>query len=383
MTQGRELLPGQISLANAVTRPRPGVVEAEVRLRGWDGKLRRVRRSAPTKGQARALAFQAAEVLLATTTATHSDGTATLRSTIETYLSVLERDARVRPQTLRDYVCAVQRLFAVAGDTAIGELTPSQLARHFHTAYQGVPSQHRQAHVVVRGALGAAVADGLIDKNPASEVKGPKKKVPEPRALTTDKVVRLLDLLQTAVQDETTGVVTRLPNVYSDLALLQVAVGSRVGEMAALEWDALRLGVDNVVLAVTGTVVSAVKGGAYRQDFPKTNRSARHIRLADPQVLEMLRRRLRERERGQDRVFPGAKGGWLSPHTIGAHWRKSLKKSELKGWTTHTLRSTYVTRRALQGAPMSSVAAAVGHTSEATTRRYYEAVDPNRVIDAE
>jgi integrase len=383
VTQGRELLPGQISIAHAVTRPRPGIVEAEARFRGWDGKVRRVRRSAPTKGQAKALAFQAAQALLNRTEVATGNEESTLELAISTHLANLKRDARVRPQTIRIYSGAVKRICGVAGDLPISRLTPSLLARHLHEAYQGVPAQHRQALIVVKGTLRAAVAEGLINRNPAAELMPPRKKNPEPRALDAEALALLLYLLHTTATDELTGAQIPVPNVYSDLALLQAAIGGRVGEIAALEWSSTEMGEGAAVVTIAGTVVSAVAGGSYRQEFAKTARSARRIRITDPTVIQMLQRRRAERQANQNRMFAGVKGGYLSPHTINAYWRKHLKGTELQGWTTHTLRSTYVTRRALGGAPLPAVSAAVGHTSVSTTRRYYEAVDPNRIFPAE
>ncbi|WNM27362.1 site-specific integrase [Demequina capsici] len=289
----------------------------------------------------------------------------------------------MREQSLVNYRSAVKRIIATAGDAPLHDLTPSKLGALMREAYEGVPTSHRLAQTVVVAAMRRALADGVIDRDPTAGLRAaPPKRRPAPRALTPDQLrILILCLMERATDMD--GNTIRFPSTESDAAVLQQSIGARVGEVLALRWSDITFDEDAVIVSISGTVVSAVRGGARRQDMAKTSRGNRTVRTKNSTVRNMLERRRTQAGPEKIRVFSGEKGGWLSPHTVHATWRKRLADTELAGWTPHALRSTYVTNRALQGVPMEKVAAAVGHGEVATTRKYYAAVDPNRIVDAD
>jgi len=241
------------------------------------------------------------------------------------------------------------------------------------------PTTHRHALGILRAALADAVEDGVLDTNVASELRMPKKPRPRPRALTPTQAEFLVKRLHQQVLDADGGVVKLLPTVYSDAAILQLATGSRVGEVCALRWVDLDLDGGSVVVTFAGTVMS--RAASYRQDEPKTSASFRTLRVRDRETVEMLRRRFEDRAH-PDLVFPGDKGGVLSPHTVQAHWRKARAGTELDApWVTpHVARRTFVTEAIERGWSYERTAAAAGHSDPGTSRRIYREQRPD-VID--
>jgi integrase len=232
--------------------------------------------------------------------------------------------------------------------------------------------------VVLKAAYRDAVADGVVDRSPLTDLKRPARPRPHPTALSDEEVEVLLTVLRTP-----RGQRLSRTSVYADAMIHQLALGCRLGEVCALRWQDITFDETGATIAITGTVVDTV-GPAYRQDEPKTSSGHRVVRIDDPRAIAMLRER--DRKAGtQDwapQVLPAARGGWLHTHVVQQRWRRDLEDSPFgeAGFSTHVLRRTFITNRVDAGASFEQVAHMVGHSDPGTTRRAYYAVRA-QVID--
>jgi len=376
--RGRQLGPGEMG-APSVHQVRDGYRATIFVCPHEDAGTVKLARSADTKGRARARVITAAQKLIDDhkRRVLFAGPPQSLKHLVNTRLKRLETTNAVKPQSLLGYRGAVRRIVETYGDVDMRACTPGQLSGMLIEQYGNAPTLHRHCLIVLNAALGDAVADGLLIHNVAAALKGPKKKKADPKALDWDRQRQLLQFLRDPVFDGATGQqIGSIANTWSDLALLQIKVGARIGELVALRWNEDITFEDErtVVIGFTGTVIS--RGAAFRQDGGKTDAASRHVRVKETDVVKMLQRRRREAGPEQLRVFAGAKGGWLSPHTVNAQWRQRLDGTPLKGWATHALRRTYVTDTADGGRQLDAIAATVGHSDVGTTRRVYREVRP-------
>lgn len=305
----------------------------------------------------------------------------TLGDVVGQWLARLQAEGSLKPQTTSEYERAIRPLLRSFESASIHNLTPSELSAMLSAVYSGKPDRWRQALVVMRGALTDAVQAGIVDRNVARELRPPRKKRKPVRALNEEHVAMLINELRTPVVDPTSNaVVDRVDNQFSDAALLQFSTGARVGEICALRWNDITFEDNSVVVRFRATVISR-SGPARIQEEPKTTSSNRSLRVKSPAVVQMLRRR-RADQTHDELVFPGDRGGILSPHTVQARWRKARAALGVDAsWITpHVARRTLVTARAEQGWSFEEIARAVGHSDPGTSRRIYTEYRPS-IID--
>jgi integrase len=201
------------------------------------------------------------------------------------------------PQSLRNYRRAVARILDLYGDHP-AQMRPSQMQDFLIASYGDTVSSHRSALVILRGAYGDLVRDGLFDTSPLTHLQAPRPKAPSPHALTHEQIKLLLRTLRTSSSEARhDGTPVSYATVYSDIALLQYMIGARIGELGALRWRDVDLLDDRVVVRIGGTIVQP--GGGYpvdRQNWKKTGQ----IRIMEIGMerssdgILMLRRRRRD-----------------------------------------------------------------------------------------
>ena len=247
------------------------------------------------------------------------------------------------PRTPQEYGRYLARFLELVGD-------PTQATTaHVHTfAYRTGPSgrEPSPSTVIVRLAAVSSFYDfarrmGLVDRNPASDVKRPRARQPSPRGLELEELRRLLD------------VIPDTPGGKRDRAIILTAAlaGLRRQELLGLRaGDLTRNG------AVYYNV--RVKGGMERRrelPAPAFN--------AIKEALEAQGRPL-EGLAPEDRIFD------IAHQTYYAYLRRYARKAGLAGLKPHDLRHTAAKLRREQGASIEDVSAFLGHRSIATTARY-------------
>ena len=210
-------------------------------------------------------------------------------------------------------------------------------------------SSAARALVAVRGLHKFAVREGLVDLDPAREVRPPAAPRRLPKALPVDDVVRLLG---TPALDGA--------GPLRDRALLEVlySTGARISEAVGLDLDDID--------SLDRTVLLDGKGG--KQRLVPIGRPALDALDA---YLVRARPGLAARGRGTPAVFLNRRGGRLSRQSA---WQVLKVAAERAGIASsvspHTLRHSFATHLLEGGADVRVVQELLGHASVTTTQIY-------------
>lgn len=207
-----------------------------------------------------------------------------------------------------------------------------------------------------------AARHDALDRNPvrdAGAIETNQRKAP--KSLTVTQAQELLS----AVRKDERAVARDLP----DLISFMLATGCRIGEAAAVTWQALDLNAGTV--DIRSTIVRA-KGQGLVAKGTKTDTGARTLVM--PQwCVEMLKSRGQRASHSEDGpAFPAVLGGWRDPSNTQADLRAAFNAAGFPQVTSHVLRKT--TASLMESAGLSSRAAAdqLGHSQVSmTTNTYY------------
>jgi len=159
--------------------------------------------------------------------------------------------------------------------------------------------------------------------------------------------------------------------VYAELATFMILTGCRVGEAAALMWDATDLPLK------IARIVRTVHWDHWTrrpsiQEATKNEESNRVVVLSDF-LVTMLEER-RGETGGTGLVFQGKNGEALKYNAIQSAFNAGFKSLNLPWRSTHICRHTYATMALFATRDLTSVQASLGHRSREVTERYAKAV---------
>lgn len=201
---------------------------------------------------------------------------------------------------------------------------------------------------------------GMMDKNPADGLRGPKLDRKLPHFLNRSDVDRLL-----AAPGEETGLALR------DRAILETlySAGLRVSELVGLELGDIDL----------AEGVATVRGKGKRERLALVGDEARK---SIAQWLDARAALLEGIGRRSEAVFLNKNGTRLSTRSVGRLLVKYLRKTGLDPRTTpHTLRHTFATHLLDAGADIRGVQELLGHKN-LTTTQIYTHVSTQRLQDS-
>ncbi|MDQ2846138.1 MAG: tyrosine-type recombinase/integrase [Actinomycetota bacterium] len=281
------------------------------------------------------------------------------------------------------------------GGMPIGTVKPADVSAHLTAlATQSGMATAKHGRAVLNHGFGLAVKLGVLDRNPVREIgqlratKAAKAKVAahhldHQRALSKAERV---DLAWRVARDQ-----RAIDLDLRDLVLAGLAIGARVGELAAVRWCDVTFTEAGARVRLGGTITRASGAQLARTD-PKTVGSDRTIPVGR-RVAALLRRRALVAGVGHFRgsaidqqnlttdtrpVFP-APGRWALPGESES-WRdisnttKRLRELFDRcgyGWVSfHTLRRSAVTALA-DVLPIRTASAFAGHASVRTTIDFY------------
>jgi integrase len=275
-----------------------------------------------------------------------------------------------RPQTLRWYRWLVRdHIVPHIGGIRLDRLTPADV-RHLISALAKGGAGNvtvRQAHALVRNALGDAERLELVPRNVARAVRPPAPSRQRRRALTQKEARTLLD----HAADH---------RLYA-LLVLAVTTGLRRGELLALRWSDLdfRRGtarVERTLLRLDGRLVFGE---------PKSEASTRTVPVP-PLALDVLRKhkiyQAGEREAAGegwwelDLVFPSRVGTPMEPTNVNRWFRDLRVKAGLPWVRIHDLRHACATFMLAAGADLRTIMETLGHSQISITADLYAHVLP-------
>jgi integrase/recombinase XerD len=282
-----------------------------------------------------------------------------LAAVLRQYLDHLAVERGIAANTLESYTRDLRRYLRYLtglGVTELADVTEVRITGFVGALREGdanhpplAASSAARAAVAVRGLHKFALLEGLIEVDPARQVKPPSLPRRLPKALPVVDVLRLLD---TVPVDQ--------PRSVRDKALLELlySTGARISEAVGLDLDA--------VDRVDRTVLLDGKGG--KQRLVPVGRPALAALEA---YLVRSRPALAAAGRGTPAVFLNARGGRLSRQSA---WQVLKDAAERAGIgvpvSPHTLRHSFATHLLEGGADVRVVQELLGHASVTTTQVY-------------
>lgn len=268
---------------------------------------------------------------------------------IARYLDHLAVERGTARNTLDSYARDLRRYAEHLGETGFDAVTEREVSAFLAVLREGdaehpplAASSAARALVAVRGLHKFAVREGVVEHDPARDVKPPQTPRRLPKALPVDDVLRLIEA----------------PTGLRDRALLELlySTGARISEAVGLDIDDID--------TEQRTALLDGKGGKQRL-----------VPVGRPALAALDAYLVRERpalvRRGTPAVFLNHRGGRLSRQSA---WQVLKDSAERVGINTivspHTLRHSFATHLLEGGADVRVVQELLGHSSVTTTQIY-------------
>lgn len=296
------------------------------------------------------------------------------RQTVGQFLTDWLKDTakpRVRASTFRGYEGKIRtHILPGLGKVRLVKLTPQRLEAFLNQKrIAGLSAQTVQhLRAILRAALRDAVKWGLVSRNVATLVDGPRVPHHDIQPLSPDEARRLLEVVA--------------PHRLGALFSVALAVGLRQGEALGLRWEDVDL--EEGTLAVRKTLQRI--DGKFVLVEPKTVRSRRTIALPSAAVDALRRHRARQME---DRLMAGSmwKDDWglvfttatgrpLQGTNVTRTFQQLLAKAALRRQRFHDLRHSCASLLLAQGVHPRVVMETLGHSQIGLTMNTYSHVLP-------
>jgi integrase len=277
-------------------------------------------------------------------------------------------ELKIRENTGETYLEAINKHFI----PAFGKIPLSQLSmNHLQTLYDNefkaglAGDSIRVRHTVIKQALDAAVAHGIIYRNIADNVHPPKSAHTE--------------MLYWDAPEMNTFLASQINSPYYPLFHTALFTGMRRSELVALQWDDVDFVSGSV--SIRRSLHYSKKRGCYFSDV-KSKSSKRTIALT-PSNLTVLHnfKESSEGKGGTDLIFIHNNKP-LIPSFASRLWRIACMKSGVKVIRLHDARHTHATLLFKQGVPAKIVQERLGHSSIVMTMNLYSHVIPGMQKDA-
>lgn len=274
-----------------------------------------------------------------------------------------------------------RHILPTLGRTPIRRLKVADLERLYDTKLRPTdpdvkalaPKTVLEIHLIIRGALAAAVKRGMLTRNVATVAHAPRlRSIPkhEAQAWTADQVAVFLRA----------AVGHRLFPAF----WLAANTGMRRSELLGLKWGDIDL--DKATVSINRGLVAI--GYELTESRGKTANSRRSIDL-DPTTVEILSAwknwtAVERRVSGvaSDHVFIAPDGGPVHPHSVSQAFERVARNAGLPVIRFHDLRHTHATLLIKEGVPVKVVSERLGHATTAFTIETYQHVLPGMQADA-
>lgn len=289
---------------------------------------------------------------------------------------IATKRGKIKGSTLRGYLSYYNNHIS----SLMGSRRVQQIERREVINLQTVVAEELSKHAanycvkLLKIMLNDAVADEIIDRNPAEGIKNLKDtaKAAETyhRALTEDEQAAFMQEIKS--------------DYHYELIALLISTGMRCGEACALTWKDIDY--KNNVIHVTKTLTYDEVGNWIIGDSTKTKSSKRDIPI-NATIKEILAKQHAKMGNivsinKNTTVFMAVEGGYIYNITINRAIAAALERLEAAGthidrFTAHALRDTFATRYIEQGGNPQTLKTILGHSSLAMTMDLYAHVLPN------
>jgi integrase/recombinase XerC len=214
----------------------------------------------------------------------------------------------------------------------------------------------------LRGFFRFLLSREIVDQNPASTVRSPKRKKSLPRALDVDDVSRLMDAPAVDVED----LASASPLALRDRAIFEVLYGGglRISECCALNRD------DVDRQRYQGQAVIRVRKGKGGKERivplgSKAIESLDRYLEARPKL-----RNAKTKEQDPQALFLNYRGSRLTARSVQRHMGRYVIQAGIPDATPHGLRHSFATHLLDGGVDLRSIQEMLGHASLASTQVY-------------
>lgn len=246
-------------------------------------------------------------------------------------------------------------------DKLLTEVSEEDLIEYFTSVLDYSQSCINKIFQLLGAVFLKAMKKGIIEVNPLSDIHRPKSKkntVPI-RALTISEQTKLLDVL-------------KAENIrYSEIMLLSMFTGMRIGEVCALTVEDIKL--DEKTIRVSKTVSRGEHGKTIICDT-KTSAGTRTLHINDD-VADFLIRCIGDKDCGL--LFKSSNNKLVTTNQVNYVYAKVLKDHNIVDNSVfgkvdlHSLRHTYATRCIEAGMPAKVLQKILGHTDINITLNVY------------
>ncbi len=220
-------------------------------------------------------------------------------------------------------------------------------------------------HHLLQSLFTTAVQWQIIESNPCSRVKPPRRNRAEAIWLDDAEAIQLLECLNSAEP------------VYKTLFTLYIFTGMRRGEALGLKWTDINF--QKQLIDINKELVYVHKVGV-KLDTPKNDSSRRVIKVPRP-VIDLLEdwretQALNKATYGDmyedsDFIFTNKVGRYLHPDTVSSWFSRFVKAHDLPPIHLHSLRHTNASIMIAKGVDLKTVSKRLGHADLQTTIMIY------------
>lgn len=243
----------------------------------------------------------------------------------------------------------------------LNEVSEDDLIAFFKTQLDYSQSCINKMYQLLGAVFIKAVNRKIIEDNPLREIKRPKssKKTIPVRALTVEEQKKLLNVLKN--EDVR----------YSDIMLLSMFTGMRIGECCALTVEDIDLNEKTITISKT---VARGKYGRNVLNETKTSAGMRKLHLSDD-IFEFLKSCIGNKDKGL--LFLSSNQNLVTTNQVNYSYSAALKAYGIIDNTVygrvdlHSLRHTYATRCIESGMPAKVLQKLLGHTDINITLNTY------------
>lgn len=279
----------------------------------------------------------------------YSDGSL---QTVGQALDVFIKAARKRcsHSTLRDYQSAIDHhLKPVFGEKLLTEITAADI-KSWMGFLKVSPKRINNLLVPLRGVLGDAFADGVIDRNPADRIKNLPHRPEEPDPLSPDEIEKLLS--------SCTG---QIRNLFQ----FAIWTGLRTSELIALEWGDID--------STRG--IARIRRASVRKQIkvPKTQAGERDIKLLAGALAALQDQKAYTYLQAKQVFFnPRTNSPWETDGQIRkTAWQPAIRRAGILERNPYQTRHTFASLCLTAGEDIAWVARQLGHKTIAMTLKRY------------